>query len=171
MCVWGWGVAGFVLLCSVSSLRGFLHPISQSPGSWHQGWETFSCSLRSTFCIRSEQETISIEHFSILNEYCKRRDQDLKFRRLEKEWRRVDNKRRRVEEKTQQTALLARLSALMGGFQVAMFINQGVPSIFDTWPLDSISTANATLANATLVFLPMIAHFEHSFPYKRSSCL
>jgi hypothetical protein len=57
---------------------------------------------------------------------------------VEKEWRKVDNKRRRVEEKTAQVALLARLSALMGGFQVAMFINQGLPSAGDTYPAPKV---------------------------------
>ncbi len=70
------------------------------------------------------------------------REEDIRHRNLEKQWRKIENKRRRVEEKTAQVALLARLSALMGGFQVAVFINQGVPSLSETWPSSSNSTSS-----------------------------
>ena len=61
----------------------------------------------------------------------------MRFRKLERQWRRIDNKRRRVEEKTQQVALLARLSALMGGFQA------GPPSALP--PLPPLQTLSPTL--------------------------
>ncbi|KAJ1495705.1 hypothetical protein T484DRAFT_1924949, partial [Baffinella frigidus] len=66
---------------------------------------------------------------------------DQEYREQERAWRRLDDKRRRVQEITSQIALLARLSALMGGFQVAMYINQGVPPSSERWP-------NATAAES-----------------------
>jgi hypothetical protein len=97
--------------------------------------------------LRLEIMSPTLVHLALRGTSCTCRNQDMQFRHLEKEWRRVDNKRRRVEEKTQQVALLARLAALMGGFQVAMFINQGFPSTWDLWP--SGANQASTPANHT----------------------
>ena len=95
--------------------------------------DTAQCEFQQV-CQREDSEHHSLER--------KWRDEDIQHRNLEKQWRKIENKRRRVEEKTAQVALLARLSALMGGFQVAVFINQSVPSLSETWPSGTNSTSS-----------------------------
>ena len=60
-------------------------------------------------------------------------EENSRFRSLQREWRKLDDKRRRVSEKMAQLSLVARTSALLGGFQVAMYINQGMPGLQDVW--------------------------------------
>ena len=106
--------------------------------------------------LEQEWQREDIFHFTLEREW---REEDIQHRSLEKRWRKIENKRRRVEEKTAQVALLARLSALMGGFQVAVFINQGVPALTATWPTDQNSTAdeNSTVwTNNTILSDPVM---------------
>ena len=43
-----------------------------------------------------------------------------------------------------QLSLLAKLSALLGGFQVAMYINQGMPGLHEVWAAALPAPANST---------------------------
>jgi hypothetical protein len=104
--------------------------------------------------LEQEWQREDVFHFTLEREW---REEDIEHRSLEKRWRKIENKRRRVEEKTAQVALLARLSALMGGFQVAVFINQGVPALTATWPLESNSTESETVwTNNTILNDPVM---------------
>ena len=106
--------------------------------------------------LQREWQREDAEHFKLERQW---REEDIKHRNMERQWRKIENKRRRVEEKTAQVALLARLSALMGGFQVAVFINQGVPALTATWPSDSNSSLmdnNTVWTNSVILNDPVM---------------